>query len=392
MANVSETEYPKLNVEFKDYNSFIANSLMLKKEKEIDKDIEELVIEVQMKMNKTGGFYSELIKNCDLQTKDNLYLISSECDFAIQFFKSNDLKVNFIINEKLEHYGIPLQEFLNKICLIAFNLHLSWEGDNMNSRITDAFISSLSHPLFTQCFSKMLQIFRKINRFELSQKAFENISELILICLTKCTVFYQVNVPLELINISGTYYTKVSYGLDNEKMRRHSEINLPLKKVYLLQGIKKHNIFKNFKFWESSLLNLVNQSKEEFDFHDKRQSIEISLINENYKSKISKTFMTIAIHMNDLGCNKEMVMRLFGIYFEKYQLGDKFLIELNTFLASNFNSEEENDTYIPLNRKESEKTNGGNFFRMSLPTNITGGKGLIKRAIGIFKKKNESEE
>lgn len=35
MANVSEVEYPKLKLNFEDYDSFIASSLMMKKEKDL---------------------------------------------------------------------------------------------------------------------------------------------------------------------------------------------------------------------------------------------------------------------------------------------------------------------------------------------------------------------
>lgn len=330
-----------------------------------------MIYKVQQSLIKNPELYSKIVQEEEEEKlaleKNHLHSIEEKSNIGIILLKK--ISVDPVSLEKcksLKKSKMGQNEFCNKIAYLGHVLSTAWQGESVSGIMIDRFISSLSCSLVTQCFSKMLQVFRKSNKFRIEgKKSFESLTELVLIILSKCSNFYQTTVPLEIINICGTYYLKKEPGSP---------------KIYLLQGIKKHNLFKNFKFWEAALLSLVNSSKEDFDFHDRRHSIEISLVNENYKSKISRTFMAIAMHMMDLDCNKEMVYRLFGVYFNKYKLEDKFLVELNQFLAS-FSTPDDADL-PPVSSPEPPR---GPRRGSSSGFSMLGIDGLMKKTIGIFK-------
>lgn len=346
-----------------------------------------MITKIQEKIIQDSETYSDLLEGLLLNKKNPFYATSSECEIGLEILKKFEIEIPKNFEKKLKKSKISLKEFLNKISIISYILALTWKGETPGAQISRNFINALSEPIMTSSFSKMLQFFRKMNKFKFDQKGFETLSELVLIFLTKCSSFYQVKAPLEIINISGTYYMKSITNQENID-RRKTTSSLNNEKIYLLQGIKKHNLFKNFKFWEAALLNHIDASKEDFDFHAGRMSIEFSLINKNFKSKISRTFMTIAIHMLDLDCKKEVVMRLFGVYFHKYKLGEEFFMELNNFLVSNFNSDEFKTGSIILPKKGEKKSQ--TFSLRNLPNSLKfrGNEGFLKKAMGIFKNQN----
>lgn len=103
-------------------------------------------------------------------------------------------------------YDTPLNEFMNCLCLMAFTLVECWRGKVPTGKNLDNFIICIQKPVLYLCFPKLLQAFRKFNEFCLSQSGLESLIQSICICLNVCRGQHNVVIPLELINLSSTYY------------------------------------------------------------------------------------------------------------------------------------------------------------------------------------------
>lgn len=112
-------------------------------------------------------------------------------------------------------------------------------------------------------------------------------------------------------------------------------------KYYILDGIRSHSIFKDIKFWEACLLYQMSTNREDFDFHNERYSIDVNLVTENYVSKITKTFMGIALHMKDVSMSTKTVIEILTKYARKYRIPSESFEELQTFLDLTFAESDE---------------------------------------------------
>lgn len=110
-------------------------------------------------------------------------------------------------------------------------------------------------------------------------------------------------------------------------------------KFYILDGIRSHGIFKDIKFWEACLLYQMSSNREDFDFHNERYSIDINLVTENYVSKITKTFMGIALHMKDVSMSTATIIEILTKYARKYRIPPESFEELQNFLDMTFAGE-----------------------------------------------------
>ena len=145
----------------------------------------------------------------------------------------------------------------------------AWKGQKIAGYELDQYFTAIKNPLFFLCFPKMMQSFRKLNTFKVESQFVRIILDMLLMCLSQAALNFNVSVPLELINMAGTYYHLEKYTVVGE-----DGIKEKTKKVYLMNGIKDHKIFKNFDFWHASLIYTIAESKDGYDFHDVRYSIE----------------------------------------------------------------------------------------------------------------------
>ena len=120
---------------------------------------------------------------------------------------------------------------------------------------------------------------------------------MIMICLTQAVANFNVSVPLELINMTGTYYQTLEINLiqDDKKVVKKS------KKIYLMDKIKDHKVFKSLDFWQACLIYSIAESKDGYDFHDVRYSIEQSIVKSGYVNQVVNNFMTLSMHMKEFG-------------------------------------------------------------------------------------------
>ena len=111
------------------------------------------------------------------------------------------------------------------------------------------------------------------------------------------------------------------------------------KKFYLLEGIQNHIIFKDIKFWEACLLYQMSVNREDFNFHDVHHSIAESVVTENYISKITNTFMSIALHMKDVSISANSIIEMLSKYAMKYRIPTSSFEKLQSFLDLTFRGE-----------------------------------------------------
>jgi hypothetical protein len=112
-----------------------------------------------------------------------------------------------IESQLLKKYNISVNEFANSLCLMAFTLAECWRGKVPTGKNLDHFIACLKKPVLYMCFPKLLQAFRKINVFSVTEAGMAELIHSISICLTFSKKNCNVAIPLELINLSSTYYT-----------------------------------------------------------------------------------------------------------------------------------------------------------------------------------------
>ena len=72
----------------------------------------------------------------------------------------------------------------------------------------------------------------------------------------------------------------------------------------------------------------MSSNREDFDFHNERYSIDINLVTENYVSKITKTFMGIALHMKDVSMSTNTIIEILTKYARKYRIPSQSFNEL----------------------------------------------------------------
>lgn len=122
-------------------------------------------------------------------------------------------------------------------------------------------------------------------------------------------------------------------------MDTRNEVKTKKQKFYLLDGIKNHIIFKDIKFWEACLLYQLSTNRENFDFHDVHHSISASVVTENYISKITNTFMSIALHMKDVSISANSITEMLSKYAMKYRIPTISFEKLQSFLDLTFSGD-----------------------------------------------------
>jgi hypothetical protein len=77
-------------------------------------------------------------------------------------------------------------------------------------------------------------------------------------------------------------------------------------------------------------------NREDFDFHDVHHSIAESVVTENYISKITNTFMSIALHMKDVSISANSIIEMLSKYAMKYRIPTSSFEKLQGFLDLTF--------------------------------------------------------
>ena len=113
--------------------------------------------------------------------------------------------------------------------------------------------------------------------------------------------------------MSSTYYT------NNE--------NSGKKVSYLIEGIKKHQIFNSdIKFWEACILykNFNMKATKE------NESKQINTL----QGKIVNNILAVVFHMNDIMGYKPVLKELANKYVQAYKIPEGLITSLVSFLSS----------------------------------------------------------
>ena len=109
-----------------------------------------------------------------------------------------------------------------------------------------------------------------------------------------------VSIPLSLLNIASTYYSK-------------DEADKP---IFVMDGIRHHAIFNvDIKFWEASIMHKNLNLKPGFE--------GIAMNQAQFQETISQNVLSIVFHMNDIFQDKRIIRDLSNKFITLYKLGDK---------------------------------------------------------------------
>lgn len=215
--------------------------------------------------------------------------------------------------------------YLNRLCSATSMLVNAWKGKEPSATDLDQFITYIKSSEMLLSFPHILEAFRKLKEFEINKSGFKTVVELTMIMLTECSNTFNVSVPLGLINMAGTYYKIVSGN----------------KKVYIMDGIKNHKLYQSRDFWEACLLWKITTSKEGYDFHDVRFSVESRVVQDGFIDQIVGCFLTIAMHMNEFGRKKDTVFAILAEFVRRYKLPSRKAESIFDYLRMTFGDSEE---------------------------------------------------
>lgn len=204
----------------------------------------------------------------------------------------------------LQQLNMSKLDFIDQLSFMCYLAVKSWKGFEISIKESNYFINIIREQLFYSAFPLIIEEFRKLGEFELSDKAFYSFAELLKITLTGSAHLCDVLVPQTLMLIGGTYYL--------EKEGR----------VYLSEGIKSHNIFKRTTFWETCLLYKLHEAKNSYNFHSDTKSIDSRAVFEGYKESLRNVFYCIALQIKDFGMPGNEGGKLLQYYYSKLDLGD----------------------------------------------------------------------
>jgi hypothetical protein len=180
----------------------------------------------------------------------------------------------------------------------------------------------------------MLQAFRKFNRFLVDSENFKYAAELILLALGHSIIIQNVSVPLELVTLSGTYYR--NYLL--MQVQDSGDITESKNKQYLSEAINHHKIFKRMDFWHTALIYQITESRENFDFHDVRYSIDQNVVKSGFVTQVSNNFLSMSMHMREFGVEPAKIVEFLKENIKKYRLPKASVSRLESYIESSFSA------------------------------------------------------
>lgn len=259
------------------------------------KTIKESKNEIKNKRNNFEYLYDKLDEN-------NIENIAKKLKkYDIQFSKENTEQFNVLQNNKI---------IKSKIDLII-NAPLKFipkERENFISLIK----SSVQNQIL---FLQYLNNYRATGNLNLKELTINIFCEIFLHILMSSKDFKSIQLC---IILSQTYYYEKDKPADNE-----GEGN----KIFMINYMKKWQIFKNKVFWKNYLDGLIDD--------------EIKKINENKEKKISTKQMTTSVYssiftltknMVDFGLDMDFIINLTNEAFLKYNISDNLKKDIINYL------------------------------------------------------------
>ena len=243
-----------------------------------------------------------------IQYQTNLDLI--KCKNTNEF----ELRCNtiFLINNFINKSIFPSFNFeqdKKKYHLTEIKRQLFDEKGEIDSKLSENFISSISDPSVHEFFFSLLSQFRTNNRFERSKYLIELLGKGFNILLENAEKNKLYDHVKHSIILAQTYY----YTDENKN------------KIYIIDYIKNHKWIKNASFWR---LFIDDQIKKEFlrfekVFPDANFSVEKNInLTKKVKEKLNEVvfsqLLTFLSNMGDFELDKRIILKIADECIEKY--------------------------------------------------------------------------
>ena len=191
--------------------------------------------------------------------------------------------------------------------LLSYNVE-----DNINETITEEEVNKLYDLLLNNKTNLMkffiiLNNYRVTRRCNMTERVYKIIGKIFNISLDN--LLKEKNKQLEglIIILSQTFYM-----MENEK------------KIYLLEIIKNHDLFKNEEFWKNHLENIINEeiNKIEEDEKDGRVVFSKEVKEKKIKQLITAKIIPFSNNMLEFGASKEVILNIINPIMDKYNLDE----------------------------------------------------------------------
>ena len=191
--------------------------------------------------------------------------------------------------------------------LLSYNVE-----DNINETITEEEVNKLYDLLLNNKTNLMkffiiLNNYRVTRRCNMTERVYKIIGKIFNISLDN--LLKEKNKQLEglIIILSQTFYM-----MENEK------------KIYLLEIIKDHDLFKKGEFWKNHLENIINEeiNKIEEDEKDGRVVFSKEVKEKKIKQLITAKIIPFSNNMLEFGASKEVILNIINPIMDKYNLDE----------------------------------------------------------------------
>jgi len=261
----------------------------------------------------------DLINGVEINKKDekeiNLIHYQTSLDI-IKCQNNNEFEIRcgtiFLINNFIDNSIFPSYNYEQE----KKNYHLTEiikklfdEKGEIDSKLSEDFINSISDPSVYKFFFSLLSQFRTNNRFERSKYLVELLSKGFIILLDNAEKNKLYDHVKHSIILAQTYY----YPDENKK------------KVYIIEYIKNHKWIKTASFWR---LFIEDQIKKEFlrfekVYPDANFSVEENInLNKRVKDKLNEVvfsqLLTFISNMADFELDKRIILKIIDEFIEKY--------------------------------------------------------------------------
>lgn len=260
---------------------------------------------------------TETISISDTQSINESFALATESGIAGRIFGDVPSEVEI----HLANSGIKCSNYFNSITFVTNYIVNSWLGNDHCLSDTDTFIQLIKEDHILHTISSIFTCFKKMSIYQIEEeKGYNQVKEIFLMCLTQSQIKYNVIVPIELINIANTYYFPVT-EIGGEEVKR----------IYLMEGIKEHSIFKQLEFWEGYLLRIIDVSRKTYDFSSPSKKSEDS--KRQFRERINDCFFGIAMRMKEIVSDEQQIFQLLGNYFKAYKLDKSGLEKLKMVIS-----------------------------------------------------------
>ena len=218
-------------------------------------------------------------------------------------------------------YNLDIEKEKIKVIKLTEKLLSFDTSNNIDENITDEEINMLYELLNNidnlEKFYVILNNHRATGRYSMTERAFNIIKNIFYKALDYLSKNNQKKIEELTIILSQTFY------MIKDK-----------KKIYLQEGIKDHDLFKNKEFWEHHLNEIINDELKKMEKDEKDGNIILSKQCKNNKIKeiIVTKLVPFSNYMSDFGVPKEMILSIINPIMDKYNLDENSRILSLTIL------------------------------------------------------------